>query len=336
MAFKIVPAPGTPAAELLQLSEVEAALSREEVALLEKGAEIEAFARDVQVRLDEARAALQRLASSPVHSSAEAAFMRSLGLVVPPHVASAETAAALEARRQALAARERAAAAERAAVEARAAQLAEIDRQVAEIKQLAGQLASQAEQALARARAEAQRQAAAQIIDLTRPKARPASAPIPAPAQQAAPASAPQQPAAPVAAARPAAAPQASPPAAGQVAAAGADRRQSPRHRLQVEVSLSSESNFFTGFSGDISETGIFVATYETLLPPGTPVDLSLKLPARPALSLSGVVRWVRDSTDRTPGVFPGMGIEFRQLSSQDAVAVQAFLQKREPMFWAE
>ncbi len=350
MVFKIVPAPGTPAAELLQLSDREAALSRDEVALLEKGAEIEVFARDVQVRLDEARAALQRLASSPVHSSAEAAFMRSLGLVVPPHIASAETAAALEARRQAFAARERAAAAERAAVETRASQLAEIDRQVAEIKGLAGELAAQAEQALARARAEEQRRVAAQIIDLTRPKTRPAAAPHPAPVPQAAAASAPQkqpaagarsaEPAAPVAPSRPAAAlqpaPQAGPPVASQAALADANRRQSPRHRLQAEVSLSSESNFFTGFSGDLSETGIFVATYEKLLPPGSQVDLSLKLPGRPPLNVSGVVRWVRDSADRAPGVFPGMGIEFGQLSPQDAAAVQSFLQKREPMFWAD
>ena len=99
-------------------------------------------------------------------------------------------------------------------------------------------------------------------------------------------------------------------------------------------MSLASESNFFTGFSGDLSEGGVFVATYEALLPPGTEVELALALPDRPPLRVPGVVRWVREHNDRTPGVFPGMGIAFQAIDPQAAAAIRSFLQHREPLFW--
>jgi uncharacterized protein (TIGR02266 family) len=135
-------------------------------------------------------------------------------------------------------------------------------------------------------------------------------------------------------AARPAASP--SPAAAAPQASPGPELRRAPRFRLQAEVSLSSDSNFFTGFSGDISETGVFVATYESVLPPGTEVQLTLKLPGRPTLEVAGRVRWVREHSDRAPGVFPGMGIEFEKLGEQEVTAIKEFLRRREPMFWAE
>ena len=75
----------------------------------------------------------------------------------------------------------------------------------------------------------------------------------------------------------PAAAPARSRPptqALGRMTAPGAAGRSSSRIPLQTQVDLSSDSNVFTGFSTNLSEGGVFVATLN-LLPVGTAVDLS-------------------------------------------------------------
>ena len=47
-------------------------------------------------------------------------------------------------------------------------------------------------------------------------------------------------------------------------------RPAGPREKLEANVGATTESNFFVGFSGDISEGGVFVATYVTLPMCGT------------------------------------------------------------------
>ena len=42
----------------------------------------------------------------------------------------------------------------------------------------------------------------------------------------------------------------------------GAERRTQDRVDIELEISVNSESNFFNGFSENISEGGLFVATY--------------------------------------------------------------------------
>src|SRR5262249_21126741 len=48
-------------------------------------------------------------------------------------------------------------------------------------------------------------------------------------------------------------------------AVASAPPYSGPREKLEANVGATTESNFFVGFSGDISEGGVFVATYLTL-----------------------------------------------------------------------
>jgi len=124
-------------------------------------------------------------------------------------------------------------------------------------------------------------------------------------------------------------------PARKATAPAREEHRASHRVKVKAEVTLSSETNFFTGFSGDLSEGGVFVATYEALLPPGTHVELAIALPDRPEVHLGGVVKWVRDP-DRTTGVFPGMGIAFQNVQPEAQKAIRGFLHEREPMFYDE
>jgi uncharacterized protein (TIGR02266 family) len=122
------------------------------------------------------------------------------------------------------------------------------------------------------------------------------------------------------------------PPATGPV---GAERRQHRRTALQTHVDLSSDSNFYSGFSSDLSDGGIFVATC-CALPPGAPVDLLFTLPSGPSISARGVVRWSREFNEATPEIFPGLGVEFVEMSDEHRRAIREFTSLRDPLFWCE
>ncbi|MEN9797707.1 MAG: hypothetical protein RL653_1403, partial [Pseudomonadota bacterium] len=142
--------------------------------------------------------------------------------------------------------------------------------------------------------------------------------------------SAPAPQAAPVAAAAPKTAPGkpvAKPPAA--------PNRERKRVRMEASVDLESETNFFTGFSTDISEGGLFVATVD-LLPIGSEIELRFTLPSGRSVDVHGVVRWRREVNDRQPEIFPGMGVQFRSLEPTAASAIQQFVGTREPLFFPD
>lgn len=314
--------PATPAAELTRLAEEEARIAQLELALLERAAVIEAGAREAQAGVEQVRSALQSLAHSVVHGEAESLFNGTLKLEAPPHLVSRETSEALELRRRALAQRVAALRIEEEALQRRAAAIESIRRTTAELQQQAETLARRAREE------EARRQRAAEAERRALEAAREAPAPVPAPEpiielQQAGAATAP-------AAETPAATAAAPEPARHEV------KPSTQRVAVKAEITLVSESNFFAGFSQDLSEMGVFVATYSQLLPVGTAVELSLQLPLRPVMKVPGLVKWVRDAAERTPGIFPGMGIGFEALSDADARAIQSFVTQREPLFWAE
>lgn len=125
------------------------------------------------------------------------------------------------------------------------------------------------------------------------------------------------------------------PVAAPAKAAPPAPKRQSPRVRMQAQVDFESEDNFFNGFSANISDGGVFVATVN-VLPLGTSVDIGFTLPTGERIECKGVVRWVREIDDKQPDVFPGMGVQFVDLEDRSAQAIESFIQQREPMFYVE
>lgn len=112
-------------------------------------------------------------------------------------------------------------------------------------------------------------------------------------------------------------------------------KRQSPRVRMQAQVDFESDDNFFNGFSANISDGGVFVATVN-LLPLGTQVDVGFTLPTGERVECKSVVRWVRDVDDKQPEIFPGMGLQFVDLDQRSAKAIETFIQQREPMFYVE
>ena len=116
---------------------------------------------------------------------------------------------------------------------------------------------------------------------------------------------------------------------------AAASGRGSSRIPMQTQVDMSSDSNVFTGFSTNLSEGGVFVATVN-LLPVGTPVDLTFTLPGNTRLTVKGEVRWTREIDDRVPDVFPGVGVRFVELGMDAAQALHRFVAEREPLFYPD
>lgn len=112
----------------------------------------------------------------------------------------------------------------------------------------------------------------------------------------------------------------------------GADQRVHRRVTFHIQVTASSDHNFFVGFSENISEGGIFVATYN-ILQTGHEIECELHLFGE-VHKVRGVVRWTREHNDLTPEIHPGMGIQFVDLPSETRVAIARFVDERSPLFY--
>ena len=110
-------------------------------------------------------------------------------------------------------------------------------------------------------------------------------------------------------------------------------RRSVQRIAIEADIGFQSDTNFFTGFTEDISTGGLFVATFDAR-PLGDELTLSFTLPNGHLVTVAGIVRWVREYNETTPDVEPGMGVQFRQLDPEDEAQINRFLEQREPMFF--
>jgi uncharacterized protein (TIGR02266 family) len=113
---------------------------------------------------------------------------------------------------------------------------------------------------------------------------------------------------------------------------AEAERRKTQRVQIRVEIGLRTETNFFVGFSGDVSEGGILVTTV-ALLPIGTSVKLSFSFPGGLEVEAEGEVAWTRQGVTFDSELNAGMGIRFTHLSEDALAAIQEFASIREPIF---
>ncbi len=113
------------------------------------------------------------------------------------------------------------------------------------------------------------------------------------------------------------------------------ERRASPRVSIDADIGFQSETNFYTGFSEDISSGGLFIATYD-ISPMGSLININFTLPDGHLVTASGKVCWVREFNDATPDTMPGMGIQFQTLSLEDKQAISRFIEQRQPMFYEE
>ena len=131
-----------------------------------------------------------------------------------------------------------------------------------------------------------------------------------------------------------------SPVASGRPSESGAmraleARRVHPRHDVELEVSLESESNFYMGLTENLSEGGLFIATH-LVKPIGTKVEVSFKLPhVAEAIKAVGVVRWTREYSE-TSDSMPGMGVRFENIAPEHVEHIREFLAARAPLFYDE
>lgn len=100
-----------------------------------------------------------------------------------------------------------------------------------------------------------------------------------------------------------------------------------------VEIDHDSETNFFTDLTSDINRGGLFVATYN-ILSAGTSLNLYISLPSGHSFPLQGSVSWVREFESCTEGASPGMGITFKQLTSELTAAICRYMTERPPLLF--
>jgi uncharacterized protein (TIGR02266 family) len=110
-------------------------------------------------------------------------------------------------------------------------------------------------------------------------------------------------------------------------------RRAHERAPLEVEVTIESDHNFFNGFSENVSEGGLFVATHMPL-PVGRTLEVEFTLPdVSRKLHVTCVVCWIRPYGE-TIDLPAGMGVRFVDLAPADADLIAAFVRRREPIFY--
>ena len=107
----------------------------------------------------------------------------------------------------------------------------------------------------------------------------------------------------------------------------------SEREQVEANIGASSETNFYVGFSGEVSDGGVFVATYNTL-PVGTHVNVTVTLPGGFEMAIPGKVHFVRDPMDLLADSEPGMGVKFGDISQEHRDLVLRFIRKRPPIFY--
>jgi hypothetical protein len=106
-----------------------------------------------------------------------------------------------------------------------------------------------------------------------------------------------------------------------------------PPKKLEVEVAVYGENNFYTGFDNKIASGGLFVASLETL-PAGHELDLIIDLEGK-EIRTRGRVEFPRVDNNANPECTPGAGIKLLNLPPDAVKAVEAFFQERPPIFMA-
>jgi hypothetical protein len=100
--------------------------------------------------------------------------------------------------------------------------------------------------------------------------------------------------------------------------------------RLEAELDVHSDSNFFTNFLGDIRDHGgIFVATFGALSV-NTQCEVLISFPGALTAEVRGVVRWRRSNTDN--GQIPGLGVEITHGAPDAWKLIDRFIKNREPI----
>ena len=108
--------------------------------------------------------------------------------------------------------------------------------------------------------------------------------------------------------------------------------RKSHRLKMEAKITLRSQTNFFVGFSENISEGGIFITTQS---PPdiGDAIEVDIPLiDGSATIAVKGVVRWHRFMANGNPS---GCGVQFTEIPNGAEHLLQNMitLLQKEPLF---
>ncbi len=102
------------------------------------------------------------------------------------------------------------------------------------------------------------------------------------------------------------------------------ERRVFSRKEFEVKVDFFSSNTFFTGFTENISEGGLFIAT-EAPFEIGDELEVVLSLMGKEATAYKVVVRWIRPP-GAIGGLPAGMGVQFINLPEAETEKLQTFI----------
>lgn len=108
--------------------------------------------------------------------------------------------------------------------------------------------------------------------------------------------------------------------------------RRLPRAELNCDVSVNSETNFYTGMTRNISEGGLYIKA-DTDLPVGSIILLTFTLDdGLEPLELRGEIRWLDSQEGGGGSEVVGFGVRFLQLNEPDLARIRAFVNRRSPL----
>ena len=103
------------------------------------------------------------------------------------------------------------------------------------------------------------------------------------------------------------------------------ERRKSERQALKIPVDYSAVDAFFSDFTHNINEGGMFVET-ESPQDLEASVQLHFKVPGlKEPLEVEGRVAWISDGSGDTPA---GMGIEFQKLDEDKRATINDLVRR--------
>ncbi|MFZ5481837.1 MAG: PilZ domain-containing protein [Myxococcota bacterium] len=118
---------------------------------------------------------------------------------------------------------------------------------------------------------------------------------------------------------------------ASALAVASHERREHVRHEIAARIGMTSETNFWTGLTENVSEGGVFVAM-PSPPPVGASVAITVQLDGGEPITVDGEVRWHRLSAE---GHVCGCGIRFVDLGPRDVESLQRMLDTSgQPPLW--
>lgn len=108
------------------------------------------------------------------------------------------------------------------------------------------------------------------------------------------------------------------------------ERRQHPRLSVKVEIDFTSDHNFYSATTRDVSVGGVFLET-NLALKIGTKIEIELKFLKRRA-KIEGEIAWQLMEGDEVVGV----GVRFGHVPAAAEKSIRAFMALRDPLVFGD